>query len=180
MADEGQLDASAAYLRAPTSGHRDAWSELARASGRQGGQRLIEVGEVEAPEGVACALRLPVGALVSIRRRVITLDGRAVEVASSYYPADIAAGTPLARPARIRGGAVAVLAALGHQPVVAHEEVAARPVSAAELEILDANPSDWVLDLLRIALDVTGRPVEVSLMTMLAVGRKLHYTVEIG
>jgi DNA-binding GntR family transcriptional regulator len=117
---------------------------------------------------------------VILRRRLVFLDDVPVEVADSYYPATIARGTALAETRKIKGGAVTLLANLGFRASVAHEQVTARQATAAERQLLEATDATWVLHLLRSVEDADGRPFEVSSMTMLASGRTLHYTVEIG
>ncbi|HWO68322.1 MAG TPA: UTRA domain-containing protein, partial [Umezawaea sp.] len=61
--------------------------------GAKPGQRLREVAEVEPPREVAEALSVAEGELVVVRRRVMSLDGRPVELTDSYYPVAIARGT---------------------------------------------------------------------------------------
>ncbi|MGW6912555.1 GntR family transcriptional regulator [Kitasatospora sp. NPDC054939] len=179
MASDG-LDASEAYLRPPADGSPDPWTRQAKAAGRVGSQQLISAGIVPAPTRVAAALGLASGKTVVSRKRLVLLDGQAVELVASYFPVEIAGGTALAEPRRIKGGAVSLLADLGFVAASATEEVEARPASSEELRLLDASADDWVLDVFRVAVDQVGTPFEATEMTMLARGRTLHYTVEIG
>src|SRR5690348_16339938 len=94
----------------------DAWGAEAAQHGGAGTQRLVDVGEVSASPAVADALGLNTGEPVIIRRRVMLFDDHPVELVESYYPPALARGTRLAEPRKIRGGAVALLAELGHQP----------------------------------------------------------------
>ncbi|PWK66075.1 UTRA domain-containing protein [Streptomyces sp. CG 926] len=114
------------YLTARPPGAADAWTEEAAANGRRGGQRIAHAGEVAAPAEVAAMLGLPVGSTVVMRRRIIELDGEPTELTNTYYPLEIAGGTALAGTAKIRGGAVTLLAALGHVGVRVVEDVTAR------------------------------------------------------
>ncbi|MFD0405574.1 UTRA domain-containing protein [Kitasatospora sp. NPDC127116] len=175
-----KVDASEAYLKPPDAGSADPWTTQASAAGGVGSQRLISAGVVPAPTRVASALGLAAGQSVVSRKRLVLLNGRAVEVVASYFPVQIAGGTALAEPRRIRGGAVALLADLGFTAASAPEEVRARPVSSEELELLDASADDWVFDVFRVVVDQVGAPFEVTQMTMLARERTLHYTVQIG
>src|SRR5262249_15014380 len=104
----------------------DAWATEAAATGHRGTQRIAWAGQRTAPADATHALGLPDGAPVVARRRVVLLDERPVELADAYYPADIAAGTPLTSTAKIRGGAAALLAGLGHTAAEVREEVSAR------------------------------------------------------
>jgi DNA-binding GntR family transcriptional regulator len=175
-----RLDASEAYLRPPEAGSTDPWTAQAKAAGGVGSQRLIFAGTVPAPVRVASALGLAAGQSVVSRKRLVLLNDRATEVVASYFPIEIAGATALAEPRRIRGGAVSLLADLGFTAAFAPEEVRARPASSEELELLDASADDWVFDVFRVVADQAGVPFEVTQMTMLALGRTLHYTVEIG
>jgi hypothetical protein len=52
-----------------------------------------------------------------LRRRPLLSDGEPFELATSYYPLEIARGTELTAPGKIRGGAVALLKSLGYRSV---------------------------------------------------------------
>jgi DNA-binding GntR family transcriptional regulator len=100
------------------------------------------------------------GAPVVARRRLILADGQPVEIATSYYPADIAAGTPLAERAKIKGGAVAALAALGHSPVDVVDTLTARRPADDEADILRVDEGEPLLVLTHTNHDAGGRVVE--------------------
>lgn len=167
---------SAPYVQ-PSPDHPDAWAQEAAQHGGKGTQNLREVAEITPPADIARALNLQPAETAIVRRRTMLLDGRPVELADSYYPARIARHTPLAQPRKIRGGALAVLTALGHTPRQADEHVTARPPTDEERRLLQLAPGEWVLVLAR-TLRTDGRtPVEASIMTMIAKGRHLHYTL---
>lgn len=180
MNSEKWVDRSAPYLQPVATGQGDAWSREASRMGRDGGQRLLFAGETAAPERVARAMAIAPGGVVALRSRLIIIDGRPVELARSYYPTAIAAGTALVEPRKIQGGAVRVLAELGFVARRADEEVEARPASHDEAEILDLPTGEWVLDVFRTMKDRDGRLFEVTSMIMRACGRTLAYTTEIG
>lgn len=94
---------SEAYVVAGTG---DAWSAEAAAQGRVGTQRLLGASVADPPESVRVALGLQPGEQVVVRSRLMMVDDRPVEIATSYYPAAIAAGTSLAEQGKIRGGAI--------------------------------------------------------------------------
>ncbi|MFF3019676.1 GntR family transcriptional regulator [Streptomyces sp. NPDC057939] len=168
------------YLTPRASGAGDAWAEEARAAGRRGGQRIVHAGEVPAPEAAAVLLGLTAGDPVVVRRRVIELDGEPTELTDTYYPVAIAAGTPLAGVAKIRGGAVTLLAALGHTGVRVVEDVTARMPSAGERELLRLGPGEPVLRLARTTHDAADRPIQADVMVMPAGRGRLRYEIRIG
>jgi GntR family transcriptional regulator len=113
---------------------------------------------------------------VIVRRRLMLFDNRPVELVDSYYPADLARGTALAEARKVRGGAVALLAELGHRPRHVREDVTSRLATAPERTTLHLDDPAAVLQLTRV-LDTGDRPVEVSVMT--STGR-LRYAAEPG
>ncbi|MEU4524763.1 UTRA domain-containing protein [Amycolatopsis sp. NPDC024027] len=153
----------------------DAWGAEAAQHGGTGTQRLVEAGEVPASAAVADALGLDAGEPVILRRRVMLLDDHPVELVESYYPPALARGTRLAEPRKIRGGAVALLAELGHQPQRVREDVVARLATAEEQSELHLDDPACVLQLSRVLFDQDGVAVEASVMTMVAEGRRLRY-----
>jgi DNA-binding GntR family transcriptional regulator len=163
---------STAYV---TPGTGDAWAAEAERRGARAGQRLREVAEVEPPRSVAEALSVATGQPVVVRRRVMSLDDRPVELTDSYYPVAIARGTRLAEPRKIPGGAITLLAELGHVPKHVREEVSARAATAEERELLDLDQDGWVMVLSRLVATVDGTPVEASVMTMNARVARLGY-----
>ncbi|MGP4109790.1 GntR family transcriptional regulator [Streptomyces sp. 4N509B] len=167
---------STPYLLPRGEGQSDVWTDTA--PGRTS-QRLIEVTELKPPTEVAESLGLDESERVVVRRRLILLDDRPVELATSYYPASIAAGTPLADNAKIRGGAPTALAALGYQARRAVEDIEQRPCTTAEAEALHLAPGAAVLTLTRTSFSDGGAAFEASLMVMKA-PRRLRYELEVG
>ncbi|CAL9451715.1 hypothetical protein SUDANB37_02469 [Streptomyces sp. enrichment culture] len=177
----GALDQHVDAVRHPTRpGQGDAWAEEAAAQGRKGTQRILSAGEVTAPEEPAALLGLAPGEPVVVRRRVIELDGSPVELTDTYYPAHIARGTPLAGTARIRGGAVTLLAGLGHTGARVVETVTARLPTDEERGLLRLTAHEPVLRLARQTLDAQDRPVQADLMTMPAHRQRLRYEMRTG
>ncbi|WP_436843981.1 GntR family transcriptional regulator [Streptomyces subrutilus] len=168
------------YLTPRAAGDTDAWTEEAAEAGRRGSQRILHAGEAEAPAAVALTLGLAAGATAVVRRRVIELDGEPTELTDSYFPAAIAAGTPLALAGKIRGGAVTLLAALGHIGVRAVENVTARMPSDEEVERLRLGPGEPVLQLARTTYDSADRPIQADVMVMPAGRQQLRYEIRIG
>ncbi|WSR17689.1 UTRA domain-containing protein [Streptomyces sp. NBC_01207] len=168
------------YLTARPPGAADAWTEEAAEAGRRGSQRILHAGETAAPAAVAAMLGLAAGSTVVVRRRVIELDGEPTELTDTYYPPDIAAGTPLAGTAKIRGGAVTLLAALGHIGVRVVEDVTALMPLDEEREQLRLGAGEPVLRLARTTYDAADRPVQADVMLMPAGRQQLRYEIRLG
>lgn len=174
MAGDAWIGETAPYLAPREPGRSDAWTEEAARRGRRGGQRLLHAGEVEAPDAVRAAWGLPAGERVVVRRRLILLDDRPVELADSYYPLSVAVGTPLAEPRKVPGGAVTLLKELGYVGADVVEDVSAGLAVEEEREYLGLAEGSAVLRLLRLTRTVDGTPMEASLMVM-PDGRHLTY-----
>ncbi|WP_329357505.1 UTRA domain-containing protein [Streptomyces anulatus] len=177
---EGEVISASAHYLTPTEGGGDAWSAEAASAERRGTQRVVSAGEVAAPEGVAGLLAVEQGGQVIGRRRIMYLDGDPCELTDTYYPLEIARGTGLVGTAKIRGGAVRLLAELGHVGVRAREDVAARMPSESERAELALKADEPVLELTRLTLDADGRPIQVDVMVMPPRGQKLRYEIRIG
>ncbi|MFJ9887387.1 GntR family transcriptional regulator [Streptomyces sp. NPDC091287] len=177
---EGEvISASTRYLT-PTEGGGDVWSAEAASAGRRGTQKIVSAGEAAAPERVADLLAVERSGPVVVRRRIMYLDGEPCELTDTYYPVEIARGTGLAATAKIPGGAVRLLAELGHIGVRAQEDVAARMPSESERASLLLKADEPVLELTRLTQDADGRPVQVDVMVMPPRGQTLRYEIRIG
>ncbi|MGA5894679.1 GntR family transcriptional regulator [Streptomyces venetus] len=168
------------YLKPREQGQSDAWNADAAAQGRRGTQRIVHAGEVPAPSEVAQLLGISDGELVVVRRRLILLDDEPNELTDTYYPAAIARGTPLAGTAKIRGGAVTLLAELGHVGALVREDVTADLPGNEEQEALRLTPAEPVLRLTRLTLDADNKPIQVDRMVMPAQRQQLRYEIRIG
>ncbi|MCA6092456.1 UTRA domain-containing protein [Streptomyces sp. SCA3-4] len=180
MSNGQWVSSSMPYLTPHPTGRPDAWSTETAAQGRRGSQRIVHAGEVPAPHVVAELLELPDGEPVVVRRRMVFLDDEPNELTDTYYPAGIARGTRLAGTAKIPGGAVTLLAELGHVGAVVREDVTARMPTREEAEALHTTPDEPVLQLTRVTLDSHERPIQVDVMTMPAHRQRLHYEIRIG
>jgi GntR family transcriptional regulator len=171
---------SVPYLAGSAGAGGDAWAAEAAAEGRRGSQRIVRAGEVEPPEAVAELLETPVGQCVVARRRIMYLDDEPCELTDTYYPLDIAGGTALAGTAKIRGGAIRLLAELGHVGARVREDVTARAATGHECEQLRLAVGEPVLQLTRLTLDGADRPIQVDVMAMPPRRQKLRYEIKIG
>ncbi|MFC5753609.1 GntR family transcriptional regulator [Actinomadura rugatobispora] len=163
------------YLSPRQEGQADAWTEEAAQAGRVGTQRLREVSVAVPPPDVGSALRLDPEAPAVVRRRTMLLDGQPVELTDSWYPAEIAGGTALAAMGKIKGGAVTLLASLGHSVHEAREDISFRAATADEATTLGVPVETPVIVLSRTCLNAKGMAFEASVMVMLAEGRHLRY-----
>jgi GntR family transcriptional regulator len=168
------------YLTPRENGQSDAWSADAAAQGRRGTQRIVHAGEVPAPTDVARFFGIREGGPVVARRRLILLDDEPNELTDTYYPVDIARGTGLAATAKIPGGAVTLLARLGHVGVLVREDVTAAMPDEEERQALRTAEGEPVLRLTRLTLDRDDRPIQVDRMVMPAQRQQLRYEIRIG
>lgn len=175
MAENQRRNDSLAYVTPREPGQADAWSEETR---QRGGQQLTEVAEVVPPREVATALSLAAGEKAAVRRRVILLDGDAIELADSYYPLEIARGTALLEKKKIKGGAPTLLAELGYHARRVSEDLEFREADDFERTALSLPEGSSVLTLLRTTAAEDGSPIEVQFMVMKA-PRRLHYEIEV-
>lgn len=143
-----------------TPGVGDAWANEAAARGRTGSQKLLGVEKLVPDLAVRTALDLGEQGQAVVRRRLILEDDQPVELAYSYYPAWLAGGTPLAENRKIRGGAIALLAQLGHTPATVSENVTARQPTETEQTALGIGDHEPLLIMRRLSRNSEGTPVE--------------------
>jgi GntR family transcriptional regulator len=172
--------ASAPYLSPRAPGEADAWTDQTARAGRAGTQQIREVAEAAPPQDVAVALRLPAGAAAVVRRRTVFLDGAPIETVDSWYPASIAAGTALAEPGKIKGGAVTLLAGMGYVARGALDDISVRGATEAEAALLAVPADAPVIVVFRVVAAETGVPFEATVMTMVPEGRHLRYPLAAG
>src|SRR2546426_1099933 len=86
----------------------------------------VEVTSDSPPPLIAHVLELDEGVQVVVRRRRFTVEGRAVQLATSYYPAHLAGGSDIAKVNTGPGGSYARLKELGYEPVRFREELRTR------------------------------------------------------
>jgi GntR family transcriptional regulator len=149
------------------------WDADTQARSRR--EAVAEVSEVVAPERIAATLGLAPGGNVWKRARLYYVEGRSVQHATSYFPADLVAGSAITRPDTGAGGAYARLADLGHAPARFREEVRARMPLTDEAALLGTTMTTPIILIARTAFDVDGRPVEVNEMILDANSYVLEY-----
>lgn len=136
---------------------------------------MIRVREMRAPSEISERLKLDSQDSVVVRSRRYSLDGRPVECATSYIPADIALGTPIVDPNPGPGGIYARLEDLGHTLERFSEDVHARMPTQDEARALNLAAGVPVFRLIRTAFDMDGRAVEVCDTIMAADAYVLNY-----
>lgn len=100
---------------------------------------------------------------VIVRERRYLVDGSPVMLATSFLPAEIAAGSPIADPDPGDGGIYARLQDLGLKPLRFREQLRGRPASPDEVELLALGASGAsVLTVARLAYVAEDRVVEVN------------------
>lgn len=138
----------------------DAWVADNTDQGHEGTQ-TIAVEIAEAPPGIARLLQIPTGALAVVRRRLRLSDGKPHNLNDTWYPADIAEGTPIASPADVKQGIVALMREMGLVQVRYRDEIEGRapdPTEAQRLRI----PSGWPVIVQTRTGYTDTRPVKVT------------------
>ncbi|MBT2450026.1 GntR family transcriptional regulator [Streptomyces sp. ISL-43] len=125
---------------------------------------LLVVEEVCVAGDVAAALGRPEGSPAVCRRQLISIDGEPAELVSSYYPPDLARGTALAEPRRIRGGTPTLLTELGFAPRRSVDRLSARVATQEQYTALRLPGDLPVLRTLRTVYGADDLPVEVTVM----------------
>jgi GntR family transcriptional regulator len=113
---------------------------------------------------VAAALNVPEGARVVARRSHLHLDQEPWCLVASYYPMDIASGTPLEQAGRVEKSASLVLAELGHRPAGYRDDIYARISDPGEAEFFGLASPVPLTVVSRTAYD-TSRPIRLTLYT---------------
>lgn len=169
------MHVSTSYVAQVGDQPRASWKSAAERLGMRGTQQLTEVGEVAAADDVGGLLGVEPGSAVVVRRRVMLLDGEPVQLADSYYPLDLARGTPIAEPSKLPGGTVATLERLGLELGDFEEQVSARAATPEERQALQLADGVPVLVLTRTTYTTDRRPVEVSQAVLAADRHQLTY-----
>jgi GntR family transcriptional regulator len=158
---------------------RSWWGEGKAIQDADTGSRIrvvhVEVEEQPAPERIAEALGVPVGAAVLVRSRRFAVDDRVVQTATSYIPLDVVAVAPaVAYTGPGPGGIYARMAEAGVGPEVFSERLISRPPSPAEVATLSLARGTWVIAIIRRAYTVEQRCVEVNEMVLDATAYELE------
>lgn len=126
------------------------------------------VREIPAPDDIAAELGIEPGAPAIERRRVMYADNIPVQVAVSWLPASIAAGTPIAQQDPGPGGIYSRLADIGHAPARFRELTRVRTPDDGEARALHLDGDHRVYEITRTARDADGLVVEVNRIVLAA------------
>ncbi|RSM87540.1 GntR family transcriptional regulator [Kibdelosporangium aridum] len=166
LKQEGFLDSrvgKGVYVRDRQPFVIDATAYITPAPGRFRYQ-LLTVDNLVPPADIVDGLQLESGATTIIRSRILFHDEQPVELSTSYYPAEIAANSSLAKAAKIRGGAPQTLVDLGFPQRSFIDRVSVRAPTVEEVEVLDLPDGTPVIRQLRIIYSDNDRPVEASVL----------------
>lgn len=108
------------------AGQGGAYVSAVKLAGRRPETLRFVVEVQQAADDVAEHLDIPPGDPVVLRHADRLIDGQPWSMISSYYPMDIARGTPLELAGSIRQGVIKLLAELGHQQASYRDEITAR------------------------------------------------------
>lgn len=169
--------ASDRFARRHRKEGKSAFIAEAEASGHVPGVDQIRVTNEVSSGEVAERLKLRPRDRVIVRARRYLADGRPVEIATSYIPASIAQGTPIAEVNTGPGGIYARIEDAGHELAHFTEEVSARMPSPDERKVLGIGSGIPVMTLVRTAYDTEGVPVEVCDTVKVAHAYVLEYDV---
>jgi GntR family transcriptional regulator len=125
-----------------------------------------DIGEMPAPDWAARPLKVQAGEPVVYRSRRFLVDGRAVQLSTSYLPVELARGTPIMHMNPGERGIYGRLAERGFEPTEFVESVIARVPTKAELEELDLVRRDSVVFEITRTAYAEDRCVEVNRMVL--------------
>lgn len=133
----------------------------------------LTVTREQAPEQIA---RILGADEVVVRRRVFVVERRRVQMATSYLPANLVAGSQIEQDDTGPGGTFARLAELGVTVSDFDEDVRARVPSPDEASQLGLGRGAIVVEIVRTAKTSDGRAVEVNQMVLDADAYVLHWS----
>ncbi|GLX06685.1 GntR family transcriptional regulator [Microbispora sp. NBRC 16548] len=126
----------------------------------------LDVATVPAPEVVSRRLGIAPGADVRVQGWMILVNERPHELAFSYLKSSLAERMPLTEPIQGPLDTLAHIEGLGVRIGEVQEELTARTPDRRETEALRLPAAAPVMSLVRTAFDVSGRPVEVMIATL--------------
>lgn len=138
--------------------------------------------QLPAPPHIAERLGLPSGATATVTRYLLTSDGEPVQLAMSYEPAQLTAGTAIAVPEQgpLAGrGVIERMGSIGIEVDEVVEEVSVRPSLRAEAAVLALPAGAPVLVIERVHF-AAARAVEAGEVVVPAEQFKLRYRFPVG
>ncbi|WP_406674440.1 UTRA domain-containing protein [Nonomuraea sp. N2-4H] len=150
----------------------------AERQGLKAGRCMLYVGQEPAPEHIAEGLRVAAGTGVIARRKLLTASDVPVRIATSYFRADLFAGTRIAEPGFVRPSLQSALESLGHAFGHAEETLIARPPTDFERETLELAAGEWVVQVLRTSYSTEDVPIH-ALETICAATRHIFTVTQV-
>ena len=159
-------NAQARYSARTRERGRGAFDVEVRALGRE--PRIeSRVQRVTPPLNVAEILGIsPQEESAVVRARRMSADDTPVQLADSYIPLDIAAGTPLEQTDSGPGGIISRFAELGHAQVRITERITVRPPTLEEASFLQMTEDQRVYEITHTGWTAEDRAVEVCVHVM--------------
>lgn len=139
----------------------------------------LTVGRAVPPADVAAILNVEPGQEVVVRSRRMYADDVPVQIAPSYIPLDIAAGTVLEQSDQGPGGMVSRMADLGYRQVRMSERITVRPPDEEEANFLQMSTDQRVYVITHVGYTADDRPVEVCVHVMPTHYWTLDYSWEV-
>jgi GntR family transcriptional regulator len=130
-----------------------------------------------ASASVAEKLEIETGDLVVVRRRHGSIGGVPWMMMASYFPLDIASGTPLEQAGDIASGSIKLLADLGYAQMGFVDEIGARMPNAREFAFFGLSTGTPVIVVNRTAY-ARNRPIRLTRYTYR--GDRVRLTHEVG
>ncbi|MFI6228699.1 GntR family transcriptional regulator [Micromonospora echinospora] len=165
----------AAFIAPPAAGQPYPWLSEAERRGLKGSVDLLHVAEVTPPAQVRLAFGLADDGVAVLRKQVMLLDDEPAELVHSYYPVDVARGTPLAEKRRIKGGTSRALSDMGINPYEFVDQVSTRPPTPEEFLTLELPPDISIMRTFRVVYAEGRRPIEATVMVKAGHMYELQY-----
>ncbi|MFJ5142749.1 GntR family transcriptional regulator [Streptomyces sp. NPDC088707] len=164
------------YMPPAAPGEPYRWITEAEKRSQRGSVTLLEVASVTPPFEVRRALGLEEAGQAILRKQVLHLDGQPAELTHSFYPLELAEGTAVVEPRKIKGGTPTLLAELGYPPRSFTDEVSSEIPTEEEVIALQLPKDMPVMVTFRVVRSDDQRPIEVSLMTKAAHRYRMRYS----
>lgn len=133
-------------------------------------REMLFVGTEPVADHIATCLRIDPGTEAVARRKLMSANDTPVRIATSYFRADLFAGTRIAEPEFVKPSLQAALESLGYQFGHAYETLTARQATRFEADTLKLDPGEWVVQVLRASYSSEDSPVH-TLETICAATR---------
>jgi GntR family transcriptional regulator len=160
--DRPWIAISSEWWGRPADGESDHWTRVNQEHGNTGTQDLVFVGTRVPPERIRDELGIGDDSTAVLRDRVLFQDGQPMQLARSWFPHEVADGTVLTEPRKIKGGTPRILADLPEPPAEVFKETVSRAPTQAERITLDLPDGVPVLDVLMTVTSASGAVLEVG------------------